>query len=319
MAIEVVCTQCNAKLHVPDEAAGAQAKCPHCEAVFDIDAAVAPVDDAGPRQAPEAWPPPVPPSVDLGATTPYDSANPYSDEPIDSQNPYAAPNSAAATSINHSELGKSPLELGRLDPAMCLQLAWDLFKANVPLLLTTHLTFLVISILLNLISENLQDNGVAVAFMSVFGTAVNWFVSIGIIRVTLGVARGQSVEYMELFSGAPYFVRVAIVNILYGLMVLLGCLLFIVPGIYLAMKYWPAQYFVIDRDMDVMDAFRAAGEFTDGNKGQSLLLSLLSGAVSIVGFLALCVGFIVAYPIITLMWTIGFMMITRQPVSRPQG
>lgn len=318
MAIEVVCTQCNAKLQVPDEAAGAQAKCPHCEAVFEIDAAGAPADGMAPPHVPDSSAPPVPPPADLGATTPYGDPNLHFDSPSDPQNPYAAPSSAAAP-LSQSEVAKGPLELGRLDPGMCLQLAWDLFKSNIPLLLTTHLTFLVISILIQVVTDNLQDNGAAVAVLTIFGTAVNWFLTIGIIKVTLDVARGKSVEYMEMFSGGPLFVRVVIVNILYGLMVMFGLLLFIVPGIYLAMKFWPAQYFVIDRDMEVMDAFRAAGEFTNGNKGQSLLLSLLSAAVSIVGFLALCVGFIVAYPIITLMWSVGFMMITRQPIARPQA
>ena len=135
--------------------------------------------------------------------------------------------------------------------------------------------------------------------------------------MTLGVARGQRVEFGALFAGGPWFWRVVLCNILYGLMVLLGCIAFIIPGIYLAVRFWPATYFIVDRDCDVMQSFSLAGEHMEGNKLACIGVFFMGFLVAALGMLLFCVGFIFAYPVITTMSTIAYLMMTRQPIARP--
>ncbi len=325
MSIDVLCTECSAKLRVPDEAAGAQAKCPHCNAVFDIDANLV-------NQAPAAAPPtpddqpmaPQPPSGDghppqtpgeVPQTPP--PPNQFSAGAQDDVNPYAAPPSSGQPEAGYP---LASTQFGQLDAGMTLQIAWEMFRANMPLLVTTHGTFLLIAVILSALSNAAEQNGSPglSGMIDLVSVGLQWFMTIGTILITVGLARGRHVEYGELFAGGPWFLRFAVANILYGLMVGFGLLLLIVPGVYLAVKYWPVGYFVVDRNMQIMDAFKAAGDYTEGNKLQSILLWFLSFLVGLGGILLFCLGFVLAYPIITLMWSLAYLMITRQAIQRPQ-
>ena len=160
MAIEIGCPKCNAKLRVPDEAAGAQAKCPYCEHVFDVNQAP-PVDSSDP-------PPPPPPRTEPLPPGPAPT----------SANPYEAPH---ADEVRMER--RDPIELGRVNPTMALQLAWELFTANLAVLQPTHLTFLVISTAVSLMAQNAADNGAqaAAAALNIGGTLLQWFMSIGLL------------------------------------------------------------------------------------------------------------------------------------------
>lgn len=306
MPIEVQCPRCAARLHVPDEAAGAQAKCPHCQEVFRVDG----VEEA------TAVAPPTPPPV-TPANDPYaglaETTNPYADPPKSSQpdNPYAPPETDDTYEV--------ATQLGRVDPGMALQLSWDLLKANLPILVTTHGAFLLIQLVFQLISSVAEQNGQPFAVMAIAlgSTAAQWFLTIGLIIVTLQVARGQQPEFGVMFSGGPWFARVAVANLLFGLMVGLGFVLFIVPGIYLALRFWPFQYFIIDRDCSISESFSLAGQFTEGNKMSCFALGCIGVVVFLAGLLMLCVGLFFAYPVIMMMWTVAYLMMTRQPIQRP--
>ena len=306
MTIEIACVQCGSKLTVPDEAADAQAKCPFCSAVFDVASA----NDASQQAQPEG--------IHLAETAPFGGQQPEGPPPLDeeSANPYASPTSIPPPSPSGPQ---GPIELGRVDAGMALKLAWELFVANLPVLLTTHVTYLLISMFLSIMSLQAQENGAPALAggIDLAGTVVEWFLGIGLTLITLGVARGQRVEFGSLFAGGPWFARYLLVNLILVAMILIGLVLLIVPGIYLWLRFWPAPYFVVDRNMSVMDSLRAASYHTTGNKGSGILLWLLMLIVLIAGALALCVGFFAAFPVVSLMWTIAYLMMTRQEIRRP--
>jgi hypothetical protein len=310
VAIEVVCPRCTARLQVPEEAAEAQAKCPHCHEVFDVNNAF-----------------PSTPANALPVTEyrrPESGANPYPetrDDPIpDSNNPYAAPLSAfEQEQLTGIGVQQAPLQLGRVDPGKTFQLAWELLKANLPILVLTHLAFFMISFAIQLPHEVAQRNEMqqvsAVIYM--VGTAFQWFLTIGLMLITIRVARAQPVEFGLLFAGAPWFIRFAIANVLFAFMVLVGLIAFIVPGIYLALRFWTVGYFIVERDCSVMEAFSLAGQFSEGNKASFIVVFAITIGVGIAGALMFCVGLIFAYPLIMMMWTITYMMMTRQPIHQP--
>jgi hypothetical protein len=211
------------------------------------------------------------------------------------------------------------MQLGRVEPGMALQMSWELLKTNLPLLLTTHGTFLLIQLAFSSMSNIAEQNGQTGAVMAITltSTLLQWFMTIGLIIVTLAIARGQQSEFGAMFSGNRWFLRVVLANILFGLMVGFGLLLFIIPGIYLALRFWPTHYFIVDRDCDVMEAFNLAGEYTEGNKMSCFGMAGLTFVVMLAGLLMFCVGIFFAYPIVSMMWTIAYLMMTRQPIQRP--
>lgn len=69
------------------------------------------------------------------------------------------------------------------------------------------------------------------------------------------VAGGHSVSLEESFKkGFPYFWRLLVLLIATGMMIFVGLLLFVIPGLILARRYMLAPYFLVDRNLGIGEA-----------------------------------------------------------------
>ncbi len=86
---------------------------------------------------------------------------------------------------------------------------------------------------------------------SVLGWVVSIFINMAVIKIglRLSAAAGATFDVSDTWSGYPFFLNYLVGSILYGLIVLGGLILLIVPGIIWAIKYSFFGYLIIDRDM----------------------------------------------------------------------
>jgi uncharacterized membrane protein len=80
------------------------------------------------------------------------------------------------------------------------------------------------------------------------------------------------------------------------LIVFLGLLVLIIPGIYFAVSYIFAHFFVWFYEVDPTEAIRLSRKTVSGNFGQILLLCLALGGINLLGILALGVGVLLTIP-----------------------
>lgn len=125
----------------------------------------------------------------------------------------------------------------------------------------------------------------------------------GFIRITLNVYDGGNPDAMDLFGEVDKWWRMFWGSILYGLIVLGGFILLIIPGIYWAIKYFFFAYLIVDRDMGMMESIHASGELTYGHKWSLLLFWVLVGLINTLGAIVCLVGLFVTIPM-TFMATI---------------
>lgn len=81
--------------------------------------------------------------------------------------------------------------------------------------------------------------------------------------------------FFKLFSLSKLFKLLAVFMI-YGTIVTLGFILFVVPGIYLAVKLQLALYYMIDREVTVADAFKKSYAATTGNFWRILAVDIIA-------------------------------------------
>ena len=151
-------------------------------------------------------------------------------------------------------------------------------------------------------------------------TLIGIFISIGMTRAALHVARGGQADADMLFSGAPYFFRVVVGNILFWFATILGLICFILPGLYVLTTYWSFSHFIIDQNCEIMESFRRARTYSVGNRFGTIRVALLSVVVTLLGMACFLVGLLVAIPVVSLMWTTAYLAMTGQSVnlSAPQ-
>ncbi|HUQ72826.1 MAG TPA: hypothetical protein VM165_25080, partial [Planctomycetaceae bacterium] len=116
----------------------------------------------------------------------------------------------------------------------------------------------------------------------------------------------------DLFSGGKYLWRMGGSTILFVLMVILGFVCLIIPGIIISLMFFPYQYVLVDEDPPGIDCLWRAKTYTDGNKGTIFLLFLAAFGINLLGACALIVGMVFTVPLTTLMMAVAYCKMTGQ-------
>lgn len=175
---------------------------------------------------------------------------------------------------------------------------WEVFKKRFAFIVGVLVFVYAITFSLQFFAGFFEEFSPFVSFvLAVVATLLSIIFNMGLITVALKLARTEPAAFDDLFDPIPRFFSFLGGSILYGLIVFFGFLLFIVPGIYWALKYMFFQYLIIDRDMAPFAALHASGEMTKNVKLKLLLLSVALGLLNLIGALALGVGLLITVPI----------------------
>lgn len=118
----------------------------------------------------------------------------------------------------------------------------------------------------------------------------------GYYVVSERVKNHRPAELSDFFRSFDKFIPLFILNLLMSLLIFLGLMILILPGIYLAVSYLFGHFLVWFYDVDPADALRLSRRCISGNFGQILLLCLLLGIINTLGVLAFGVGILLTLP-----------------------
>ncbi len=137
-----------------------------------------------------------------------------------------------------------------------------------------------------------------ILFGMLYGIFVAGPISYGADWVFLKAVRGERVEIKDMFSvfQGNYW-NAVVANVVVAVIVGMGFVMLIVPGIIFACRLAFVPYLVVDKQMDVMEALRVSWNMTRGYGGQIFLMGLMAFFIAIGGLLLLIVGIF-----ISIMW-----------------
>ncbi len=135
--------------------------------------------------------------------------------------------------------------------------------------------------------------------MAIFGITYGVFVAgpigYGANWVFLKAVRGERVEIKDVFVVfQKNYWNAVIAKIVVSVIVGLGFVMLIVPGIIFACRLAFVPFLVVDREMDVMDALRVSWDMTRGYGWQIFFMGFMSIFVVIGGLICLGVGVIIS-------------------------
>lgn len=191
-----------------------------------------------------------------------------------------------------------------------LSFGWDTTKKNLGFLVGVSLVaYLLPQIVVGIFGGDPDSS--SASLWNFLSSIYSMIISIGMITISLKFVRGKQAEWADLFNGYALFFNYLVGMILYGLMVLLGFIALIIPGIYLALKYQFVGYFIVDKKMGPIDALKASGEATKGELMHLLGTSFAFMGVTLLGFLALILGIFVAMPVVMLAYAFIFEKLSK--------
>jgi uncharacterized membrane protein len=198
-----------------------------------------------------------------------------------------------------------------------IKYGWDIMKANfwffVGIIIVAGL---IVGIPSN-IADRLNDPDLCLLgfIFNIIAGVARAIISIGLIKIALIFLNKEKPEFKELFNFKGSFWRFIGGSILYGLIVVAGFILLIIPGIYWAIKYQWFGYCIVDQKLGPVQALKKSAQMTDTVKWQLLGFGLVMTGINILGFLCLFIGLFATIPTTLLATTFVYRKLLSQTES----
>lgn len=244
---------------------------------------------------------------------------------VDSNNPYAAPQYV-------NPPGHGPNVRVELTPIV--DHAIRVWQDNLGVLMATTLMQILIPLALNGLMFLGFFLATAIRMPVIFVISVVVFVAlypflvclqvylaVGEKHVCLMASRGLRPSVSDMFIGLDRLWPSLGFMLLLFPIAIVSVFLLHAPLIIFLLFYWPSSYLIVDRKCGVMESFGLAQRLTEGNKMTSFLIALVGSGFVLLGELALCVGILFAIPLVNVMWSTAYLMMSGQipvpPRPRP--
>ena len=277
----------------------------------------------------------------IEASTPppnYATGIPPTATPTGEVNPYAAPNTVVDQNMALSGTEAIPAEPIPLDIGFCISKSWKTTTGSFGTIFLTWFVYILITSIVGGVLSGLgtaidgpsvaapitegmtpqdafihtlsqsQQTGVGSTIASILNQLFTMFLGLGLTLIGLNLLRGKDANVGQLFSqSGTKLLRLIGASFLYGLMVAVGLVFFIVPGIYLATRFMFYQTAIVDKDLGVIDSLKYSSELTRSNKWSIIGLSIINIFIVLAGAIALLVGLIWAIPVAWLTLLVAYL------------
>lgn len=199
-----------------------------------------------------------------------------------------------------------------LDIGRCLTRSWMLFKENFGVFIPATIILLVVIVGFNQVISLFTRNSIqslvegnidvgAILLLVLWNLpemALSTLLTAGLYWLILKRIRGQQAGIGDLFEGfrsRPG--QLALAGIVIQLLTMVGFLACILPGIYLSVAWVLSVPLIIDRRFEFWTAMEVSRQVITQHWWLMFCLVLVVALVTMVGFLACCIGLVAALPI----------------------
>lgn len=346
--IRRACPQCHAMLELPASAMGRKARCPACQSTFriggeepgrvegEVSGPTAPtspaVPEAGQSDPPTSGGHPVAPRA-------YPTASPA--------NPYAVNPAMASAAAEAVPSGEIAIRKANIDDVVSASLA--IFSRRWAPLIIAGLILFGFSFAIGIVSGGVNMLGdvndwlsaeVLVLLSQIVIGFASYYLTIGMMTVALGVARGRDVTASQIFVSPAVFGRVllpVLALVLFGAvsqaitMQVVGAaetfeevfitMAFSAAGSLiislLLLFIWPCFYVACDGRASNLAAVAMGFRIGVHNIATSLFLVVIALVLGVASLITCGLGVIITQPILLLLGAVAYLQMTSQPVSDP--
>jgi hypothetical protein len=158
--------------------------------------------------------------------------------------------------------------------------------------------------------EAVTGFGTFVASLAVAVVAIT--VMFGFFKNVLNLCRGQAIDLMAFLHVKPAtIINFIIANLLMSVVIAVGLLFLIIPGVILSCMLMYVPYLIIDREMGFVEAFKESAKISKGHIMDVLVGFYLSAGVA--GYLStLVITIVFTIPMIAFVYAYPYLVLTGQ-------
>lgn len=173
---------------------------------------------------------------------------------------------------------------------------WNNLKKNFRLFLVVMLILGLVSVLPEIGKALIKEKKLFIDIISAVISLFGIILEMGLIKISLKLYDREKPKFSDLFSQYPLFFKMLFGSIFYGLIVILGLILFIIPGIIFAVRFYLFEYLIVDKGSGPVEALKRSFRITQGATGNLFLFLLLVTAINLFGVLAFSIGLLITVP-----------------------
>ena len=188
---------------------------------------------------------------------------------------------------------------------------FKLAKENLFFFIVLFIIIIFISIMMSVLSGLVAHILVLGFVLWLVQTVVNLIIGIGLIHIYLQFLNNKKPRHKDLFYYKP-IVNYFLTSIVVGIIVVIGLILLIVPGIFFALRLQYASYLIVDKNLGPIEAIKKSWKITHGNAWNLFFFGILLGLINILGVLCLLVGLFITVPLSMLATTFVYRKLLLQ-------
>lgn len=137
-------------------------------------------------------------------------------------------------------------------------------------------------------------------------------VEVGFIRICLGLSDGRAPQYADIFAHLNMGPKLLAGQILYLLMVMIGLLLLVVPGVYLAGRYAVFCFCLAAGETNLARCFQQSAILSTGAIPYLLRILVVLLVLNLLGASLLGLGLFITVPLSVLMLTAAYQQLNAR-------
>jgi hypothetical protein len=164
---------------------------------------------------------------------------------------------------------------------------WEMFKSYTG----EFIGFTLIVFAVSIVSSRLE------AFGSLLFSSLAAPLYVGYSIAAFRILSGQTLQFSDFFRGFNYFLPLFLSSLASGIIVGIGFILLLIPGIYLAIGYMLTTFLIIDLRMEFWQAMEMSRNIVTRHWFAFFGFALLLFLVNLLGMIALGAGMLVSIPV----------------------
>lgn len=208
------------------------------------------------------------------------------------------------------------------DIEKALKFGWNTMKTNFWFFFGIIWIAFVITLIPNLsiqliirLSHITTGGVIAIIVICIVAIVIGAIVQMGYINIGLIYCDGKKAKFRDFFTSYPLLMKYIIGSFLYGLIMMVGFILLIVPGIIWGIKFQFFGYFIVEQKCGPVEALKRSSATTKDVRWKLLLFGFVLYCVNLLGVIALIIGIFATTPTTLVAYTYVYRELLSQTVA----
>lgn len=176
--------------------------------------------------------------------------------------------------------------------------SWKITFTQIWVLVGLAIGYTILSGILSVFSSPAQGYTAGVIIINIINILIGCIFTLGYTKNMFQTLDGEEPQFSAYGSQSRKLFTYLVANIIYAVIVVIGTILLIIPGIYLALRLQFYTALIVEEDAGIIESLKRSWEITRGQTWRLFLLSLVQIGFFLGGLILLLVGLFVAIPVV---------------------